>query len=289
MVLTPSGEVLTNNHVVDGATVISVTDIGNGRTYPATVVGYDRSRDVAVLQLTGASGLTTVPIGNSSTVTVGAKVTALGNAGGTGGTPSRATGRIIALHRSITAGDAGGGNYRASDRTHRDERRHPARRLRRSAGERLRQGDRHGRRRLDGLATHVDRYRGVRHPHQAGGLDQSPDRSGYRLLDGAHRADRVPRRGDRFSPEAVGGTAANGSEFSGALLSGILPDSPAQGAGLAAGDVITSLGGQAVSSGSALADLLVPYRPGDSVSLQWVDGSGQIHSATVTLASGPSA
>ena len=111
MVLTPSGEVLTNNHVIDGATVISVTDIGNGRTYSATVVGYDRSRDVAVLQLTGASGLTTVPIGDSSTVTVGAKVTALGNAGGTGGTPSRATGRIIALRRSITAGDAGGGNF----------------------------------------------------------------------------------------------------------------------------------------------------------------------------------
>ena len=53
--------------------------------------------------------------------------------------------------------------------------------------------------------------------------------------------------------------------------------------------MITSLGGQAVSSGSALADLLVPYHPGDSVTVQWVDGSGQTHSATVTLASGPSA
>src|SRR5580692_11380267 len=51
MVLTSSGEVLTNNHVIEGATSISVTDIGNGNTYSATVVGYDRNDDVAVLQL----------------------------------------------------------------------------------------------------------------------------------------------------------------------------------------------------------------------------------------------
>jgi S1-C subfamily serine protease len=50
-VLTSSGEVLTNNHVIEGATSIKVTDAGNGRTYPATVVGYDSSGDIAVLQL----------------------------------------------------------------------------------------------------------------------------------------------------------------------------------------------------------------------------------------------
>ena len=64
MVLTPSGVVLTNNHVVQGATRIAATDIGNGRTYTATVVGYDRSGDVAVIQLRGASGLRTVPLGD---------------------------------------------------------------------------------------------------------------------------------------------------------------------------------------------------------------------------------
>ena len=60
IVLTSNGEILTNNHVVEGATSIKVTDIGNGKTYNATVVGYDRTGDVAVLQLTGASGLQTV-------------------------------------------------------------------------------------------------------------------------------------------------------------------------------------------------------------------------------------
>ena len=56
IVLTSNGEVLTNNHVIDGATSISVTDIGNSQTYKANVVGYDRTGDVAVIQLVGAVG-----------------------------------------------------------------------------------------------------------------------------------------------------------------------------------------------------------------------------------------
>src|SRR5579862_7599573 len=81
IVLTSNGEVLTNNHVINGATSISVTDIGNGKTYKATVVGYDASQDIAVLQLAGASGLTTASTGDSSAVSVGDSVVALGNAG----------------------------------------------------------------------------------------------------------------------------------------------------------------------------------------------------------------
>ena len=80
IVLTSNGEILTNNHVINGATSVSVTDIGNGKTYKATVVGYDESQDVAVLQLTGASGLTVANLGNSSSVAVGNSVVALGNA-----------------------------------------------------------------------------------------------------------------------------------------------------------------------------------------------------------------
>ena len=110
MVLTPSGVVLTNNHVIQGATRIAATDIGNGRTYSATVVGYDRSGDVAVIQLHGASGLRTVPLGESSTVSVSDRVLALGNAGGGGGMPRVAQGQVTALKRTITATDIGGGN-----------------------------------------------------------------------------------------------------------------------------------------------------------------------------------
>src|SRR3984893_16737409 len=72
MVVTSSGEVITNNHVIAGATRITATDVGNGKTYTARVLGYDRSHDVAVIALIGASGLATVPLGDSSTVKVGA-------------------------------------------------------------------------------------------------------------------------------------------------------------------------------------------------------------------------
>ena len=109
IVLTSNGEILTNNHVINGATSVSVTDIGNGKTYKATVVGYDETKDVAVLQLTGASGLTTANLGDSSTVGVGNSVVALGNAEGLGGTPSVATGSVTALNQSITASDESSG------------------------------------------------------------------------------------------------------------------------------------------------------------------------------------
>ena len=105
IVLTSTGEVLTNNHVINGATSIKVVDVGNGKTYTAAVVGYDATQDVAVLQLQGASGLTTASLGDSSSVQTGDSVVALGNAGGKGGTPSVATGSVTALNQSITASD----------------------------------------------------------------------------------------------------------------------------------------------------------------------------------------
>src|SRR6266851_1196624 len=108
MVLTSTGEVLTNNHVIQGATAIKVTDVGNGRTYTAKVVGYDKTQDVAVLQLTGASGLTTVILSSASAQT-GQTVVALGNAGGTAGTPSVATGKVTAVNQAITASDQSAG------------------------------------------------------------------------------------------------------------------------------------------------------------------------------------
>ena len=93
MVLTADGEVLTNNHVIDGATSISVTDVGNGRTYQASVVGYSVSNDVAFLQLSGASGLQTITTAGAAEVSVGEQVVGIGNAGGAGGTPSYEIGR----------------------------------------------------------------------------------------------------------------------------------------------------------------------------------------------------
>jgi S1-C subfamily serine protease len=109
IVLSSDGLILTNNHVINGATSITVTDIGNGKTYTATVVGYDESHDIAVLRASGASGLTVATFGDSSSVSVGNTVVALGNAEGLDGTPSVAPGSVVALNQSITADDESSG------------------------------------------------------------------------------------------------------------------------------------------------------------------------------------
>jgi Trypsin-like serine proteases, typically periplasmic, contain C-terminal PDZ domain len=138
MVLTSDGEVLTNNHVVEGATLITVTVVATGRTYSASVVGTDAADDVAVLKLSGASGLATASIDANNAVNRGDRVIAVGNAGGTGRLVS-ASGTVIATNQTITtqaeesvasetlngliqtdaaivAGDSGGPLYDASGR-----------------------------------------------------------------------------------------------------------------------------------------------------------------------------
>ena len=112
IVLTAAGEILTNNHVIRGATTIRVTDPATGHSYAATVVGYARTADVAVLRLKNASHLATVTLGRSSAVKVGQSVTAVGNARGAGGTPAATTGKVTALGRPISAGEADGTSER---------------------------------------------------------------------------------------------------------------------------------------------------------------------------------
>ena len=86
IVIDPNGVVLTNNHVISSATDISAVDVGNGQSYAVDVIGYDRTADIAVLQLHDASGLQTATLGTSSNASVGEQVVGIGNAGGTGGT-----------------------------------------------------------------------------------------------------------------------------------------------------------------------------------------------------------
>lgn len=108
IVLTSDGEVMTNHHVIEGATSITVTDIGNGKTYTASVVGYDEQHDIAVLKLKNASGLETAKPGDSDKVKLGDDVVGVGNAGGVGGTPSYAGGKVTGLNQAITATDQNG-------------------------------------------------------------------------------------------------------------------------------------------------------------------------------------
>jgi S1-C subfamily serine protease len=105
MILTSSGLVLTNNHVVEDASTLSVRDVATNTTYVGSVIGYDLTEDVALIQLKNASGLTTIKTANSDKVTSGEKIVGIGNAGGVGGTPSYVPGSVVALDQAITAGD----------------------------------------------------------------------------------------------------------------------------------------------------------------------------------------
>jgi S1-C subfamily serine protease len=104
MVLNSDGLVLTNNHVIENATSISATVLATGKTYTAKVLGYDETGDVAAIQLQGASGLHTVPLGNSGAVKSGDSVIAMGNAEGQSQIVP-AAGTIIAVNQTITAQD----------------------------------------------------------------------------------------------------------------------------------------------------------------------------------------
>jgi len=105
IVLDATGVVVTNNHVIAGATAISATDPNNGRTYRADVVGTDPDHDIALMRLRDATALPVAVLGDSDNVQVGDHVEAMGNAGGRGGAPTVTTGEVIALDRSVVARD----------------------------------------------------------------------------------------------------------------------------------------------------------------------------------------
>jgi S1-C subfamily serine protease len=91
-----------------------------------------------------------------------------------------------------------------------------------------------------------------------------------------------------FGGGGFGGNSGSGSSSSsGALICSVITSSPAQESGLAEGDTITSLSGQSVTSPGALTNLLGPFHPGDKVTIGWTDTSGNTHTASVQLSSGP--
>jgi S1-C subfamily serine protease len=278
IVLNSKGLVLTNNHVIDGATTISVTDVGNGHVYSASVVGYDRSSDIAVLQLHGASGLKVASLGNSSKIHVGQAVVAIGNAGGVGGTPSVAGGSATALNKSITATEQDGGNpenLKGLIEVNSD----------------IQPGDSGG-----PLVDTAGRVLGMDTAASAGFSFQTSGTQGYAIpINTAISIAKKIEAGHGSATIHIGTTGFLGvgvlsqTGVSGAYVSTVAPSTPAALAGLASGDVITSLNGAAVSSPEALTTLLQQYHPGDNVRLGWTDASGVKHVQTLKLATGPAA
>ena len=287
LVLTPSGEVLTNNHVIKGATSIKVRDIGNGRTYPAKVVGYDQSRDIAVLQLQGASGLQTAALGDSSTAKVGDKVVALGNALGKGGTPAVAVGHIAGLNASIVASDEGAGtSERLTGLIHHNAPIQPGD----SGGPLVSNTGK-----VIGIDTAASASTGFQFQTntrtQAFAIPINGAVALAQQIEAGQASDTVhigPTGLLGVGVMSAGQAASSGiSAGSGAVVEQALPNTPAAGAGITSGDVIVAAGGRTVTSPAGLQAALERFHPGNSVNITWQDQSGQTHSATVVLANGP--
>src|SRR5204862_4843142 len=100
IILTSSGQVMTNNHVIEGASTIRVSIEGRSGSVDADVIGADPTDDVALLQLRGVSGLPAVSLAASSSLSIGQRVVAIGHALRRGGTPTVTQGVISALHHS---------------------------------------------------------------------------------------------------------------------------------------------------------------------------------------------
>src|SRR5438270_1314291 len=102
LILDSTGDVLTNNHVVEGSISVKVSIQGRSGQYTADVVGVDPGDDIAVIHIKNVSGLPTVSIADSSSVQVGDAVYAIGNALGLGGAPRVTEGHVTALDQTIT-------------------------------------------------------------------------------------------------------------------------------------------------------------------------------------------
>jgi S1-C subfamily serine protease len=275
MVVTAGGEVITNNHVIAGATRITATDVGNGVTYNAHVVGYDYGHDVAVLQLEDASGLQTVSFGNSASLEVGQSIATIGNAGGVGGTPSATSGHVSALDQSITAGDEVDG-----------------------AQEHL-----SGLVRLDGEVEPGDSGGPlVNGAGEVVGMDTAAS-STFQLEASGSTAFAIPSNEVRAISEqivdghgsstvhigqtALIGVLVGGQGGEGAVVQSVRAGTPAAASGLSPGDVITAVDGTSIGSPTALTELMLGKHPGDSVRVEWNTEAGVQQSATITLGNGP--
>lgn len=278
ILLTADGIVLTNNHVIAGETELSAVDVGNGRTYSGTVLGYSTAQDIAVVKLAGASGLTAAVLGDSSTVKVGDPILALGNAGGVGGTPSAVTGTVTDIDRAITATDEAGGSE------------HLTGLLEIRAD--IQPGDSGG-----PLVDANGRVIGVDTAASSGFEMQVSGGRGYAIpINAAMEIANKIINGQGSTLIHIGATAflgiltnAKTTTTDGATVAGVVPNSPAQRAGIVPGDVITTFDGSTVDSISAIGALMIPHHPGDSARVRWVDTSGGSHQVTVTLAEGPPA
>jgi S1-C subfamily serine protease len=283
MIITSNGEVLTNNHVIDDTVNIRAQIDGTGTAYTVKVIGYDASDDVALVQLENASGLPTVPLGDSSALTPGDSITVLGNAEGKGGTPAEVTGTVSDLNQQITAsddsgdtetltgmievnapivpGDSGGPEVNSAGKVIGMT----------TAGQTSGNPGREAASTI-GFAIPINKAMQIISEVRAGSGPHI--HIGYAALLGVEVSTAEPVN----QPDCTTSDATTG-----AWVSTVEPNGPAAGTSLAACGRIIGIGGLSVANQNDLHNAMESFVPGQTVTLTWMDSSAQTHSATVTL------
>ncbi|HEY1135386.1 MAG TPA: trypsin-like peptidase domain-containing protein [Nocardioides sp.] len=283
MVLTSDGLAVTNYHVVDNSTTVEVEVAATGETHEATVLGYDASADVAVLQIDGVSDLDTVTLDDDGGVDVGDAVAALGNAGGQGFL-SEVRGEVTSLDESITTTDQYNGNEtEISGLIETDADVVPGY----SGGPMF---DAEGE--VIGISTAAASTNGQQGPtssvptrtQEGGGISYA------RPIDEALDIVQAVIDGDEGDGIVIGTPAYLGVSIdpSGGepLVAAAEADTPAGQAGLEEGDVITGIGDTEVATFDELAAAVASYEPGDTVTITW-DRDGREMSGEATLTESP--
>ncbi|BBW99949.1 trypsin [Mycolicibacterium moriokaense] len=270
IVLDPSGQVLTNFHVVTGADRITVSVAG--RSFPAELVGYDRQHDIAVLQLIGAGGLPAAPIGDSASLVEGEPVVALGNAHGSDAPLTQEVGTITAFGRTVHAEDTLTGSK--DELTGLIEFAAP-----------VVAGDSGG-----PVVNGAGQVVGVTTAASVN-FRMGPGGKGFAIPinDAIAIANQIrsgaPSATVHIGPPTLLGVGVRTAplDVPGVLVADVLRGGPAEAAGLAPGDVLITLDGTPLDSATTLTYVLDRHYPGDVIDLTWIDRSGQQRTGKAAL------
>ena len=255
-----NGHVLTNQHVVSGASALKVK-LWNGKTYDAQVVGADASTDLAVLKISApASELFPVALGDSGKLVVGDNVVAIGSPFGLEETVT--SGIVSALHREMRSPNG----FAIDDSIQTDA----AINHGNSGGPLL-----NGEGKVIGITAQIE--------SDSGGNDGV----GFAIPSNTVRSIASQLISNGKAQHAFLGVVLSDSASGGASISQVRPGTPATTAGLRAGDVVTAVAGKSIASASELRAAINAHRPGDRVSLTYTRG-GKSHTVSVKLASRPS-
>ena len=284
MIITSDGEVMTNNHVIElyseggNKGSITVTEYGQTKPLPATLVGYDQAKDMALLKITNASGLPTVTFGNSGKAVVGDAVVAIGNALGlAAGTPTVTQGIISALGRSVTAGGVGTQTETLQNMIQTDAAINPG-----NSGGPL----------IDTSGQVIGMNTAVAGTSSDGTSSQNigfaiPAASVESLIAELQKGGQSGNGGGYLGVDITTLTPALRQQYgftptTGAVILTVVPGSPAAKAGLVQGDVIVNVNGATVTSSDDLQKAVQNAKAGQTVSITYYVGDSK-RTTTATL------